>query len=82
MNDFIDKKIFNNIVECSDAISKEANYYHTARAVAFERIRFILQFYNIPIKLFGSCANGIAIKNSDIDIAIDSTIMNYFLTFP
>jgi predicted nucleotidyltransferase len=34
--------------------------------------------YGIPIKLFGSCANGIAIKNSDIDIAFDNSITNYF----
>lgn len=32
----------------------------------------------MPIKIFGSCANGIAIKNSDIDIAIDNSIVNYF----
>lgn len=32
----------------------------------------------IPIKLFGSCANGIAIKNSDIDIALDNSITSYF----
>lgn len=41
-------------------------------------MKFILQTYGIPIKLFGSCANGIAIKNSDIDIAIDGSVMNYF----
>lgn len=34
--------------------------------------------YGIPIKLFGSCANGIAIKDSDIDIALDNCITNYF----
>ncbi|MFM7855008.1 MAG: nucleotidyltransferase domain-containing protein [Flammeovirgaceae bacterium] len=35
----------------------------------------MLSYYNIPIKLFGSCANGIAVKNSDIDIAIDQAIL-------
>lgn len=55
--------------------------YHNARLIAFERVKFILQIYNIPIKLFGSCANGIAIKNSDIDIAIDGSVMNYFSHF-
>jgi len=32
----------------------------------------------VPIKIFGSYANGIAIKNSDIDIAVDNSILNYF----
>jgi DNA polymerase sigma len=32
----------------------------------------------VGIKVFGSCANGIAIKDSDIDIAIDNSIVNYF----
>ena len=59
-------------------IANEANFYHDARVVAFERIKFILELYNVPIKVFGSCANGIAIKNSDIDIAIDNSIVNYF----
>lgn len=59
-------------------IAKEANFYHEARVIAFERIKFILQWYSVPIKVFGSCANGIAIKNSDVDIAIDNSIINYF----
>lgn len=59
-------------------IASEANFYHDARVVAFERIKFVLECYGVPIKVFGSCANGIAIKNSDIDIAIDNSIINYF----
>lgn len=67
-----------DIKEFINFVANEANTYHNARVVAFERIRFILECYGIPIKLFGSCANGIAIKNSDIDIAIDNSIVNYF----
>ena len=59
----------------SDTISEEANEYFQRRIVAFERIQFLLNHYSIPIKLFGSCANGIAVKNSDIDIAIDASIL-------
>ena len=42
----------------------------------------MLECYGVPIKVFGSCANGIAIKNSDIDIAIDNSIKNYFAYCP
>lgn len=35
--------------------------------------------WKIPIKLFGSCASGITIKNSDIDIAVDNSILNFFM---
>lgn len=45
---------------------------------AFERIQYLLHLYSIDIKLFGSCANGIAIKNSDIDIAVGCNILQHF----
>lgn len=38
--------------------------------------------WKVPIKLFGSCASGITIKNSDIDIAVDNSILNYFIHLP
>lgn len=66
----------------SDIISEEANQYYERRIVAFERIRFLLQYYSVPIKLFGSCANGIAVKNSDIDIAIDQSILQWIEMIP
>ena len=50
--------------------------------MAFERIQFLLSFYYIQIELFGSCASGIAIQNSDIDIAVKSEILNYFEHVP
>ena len=46
--------------------------------IAYERLQFMLMVWGIPIKLFGSCASGIAIKNSDIDVAVDNSILNYF----
>lgn len=64
----------------SNSISEEANLYYQRRIVAFERVQFLLQYYQIPIKLFGSCANGIAVKNSDIDIAVDQSIL-YWVEF-
>lgn len=42
----------------------------------------MLNIWQIPIKLFGSCASGITIKNSDIDIAVDNKILDYFLAIP
>lgn len=50
--------------------------------MAYERIQFLLQYYSVPIKLFGSCANGIAVKNSDIDIAIDQSILQWIEMIP
>lgn len=67
------------MLDLSDLISEQANQFIDRRMVAFERIQIILGTYNVPIKLFGSCASGIAIKNSDIDVAIDNCILNYFL---
>jgi len=66
----------------SDIISEEANQYYERRIVAYERIQFLLQYYSVPIKLFGSCANGIAVKNSDIDIAIDQSILQWIEMIP
>lgn len=50
--------------------------------VAFERVQFLLSFYYVGIELFGSCASGIAIQNSDIDIAVKPEILNYFSHVP
>jgi predicted nucleotidyltransferase len=50
--------------------------------IAFQRIQFLLQYYNVPIKLFGSCASGIAVRNSDIDIAIDNSILTFMDFLP
>jgi DNA polymerase sigma len=60
-------------------INEEANEFYERRVIAYERIQFMLGVWKIPIKLFGSCASGITIKNSDIDIAVDNSILNYFL---
>lgn len=35
LNDFIEKKIFNDIVEFTDFIAKEANNFYKARLIAF-----------------------------------------------
>lgn len=69
-------------MDISDLISEQANEFHERRVIAYERLQFLLHYYHIPIKLFGSCASGIAIKNSDIDIAIDSCIINMFHYLP
>jgi predicted nucleotidyltransferase len=46
--------------------------------LAFQRIAAVLRLYAITCKLFGSCASGIAIKDSDIDIAISQNVLDYF----
>ena len=52
--------------------------FYYRRLLAFERVQAIFYIYNLPVKLFGSCANGIAIKNSDVDIAIDEKVLDSF----
>jgi DNA polymerase sigma len=75
-------KLNEELQEISDRISEEANEYHDRRVIAFQRIQFLLQYYNVPIKLFGSCASGIAVRNSDIDIAVDNSILMYMDFLP
>lgn len=43
--------------------------------LAFERLKYLFEFYGIFIKLYGSCACGIAIENSDLDVAVDDSIL-------
>ena len=74
--------ITEELQEFADKISQEANLYHDRRMVAFERIQFLLSFYYVQIELFGSCASGIAIQNSDIDIAVKPEILKYFQHIP
>ncbi len=66
----------------SDHSSEQANEFHERRIIAYERIQFLLGYYQIPIKLFGSCASGIAIKNSDIDIAVDNSMLAMYDYLP
>jgi DNA polymerase sigma len=66
------------VLECTDLISEVSNKFHEKRVLAFERISAILRLYGVSCKLFGSCASGITIKDSDIDIAINEKILKYF----
>lgn len=50
--------------------------------IAFERLQFLLSYSYMQIELFGSCANGIATKHSDIDIAVKQQILGYFEHIP
>ena len=64
-------KIDRDILEYSDRISERANSYFERRVLAFERLKYLLEWYGIEIRLYGSCACGIAIENSDLDVAVD-----------
>jgi predicted nucleotidyltransferase len=46
--------------------------------VSFNRLQHILKPYGIELLLFGSCANGLALERSDVDIALSANILNYF----
>lgn len=73
-------KLNEELQEISDKISEEANEFHDRRIIAFQRIQCLLPY--IEIRLFGSCASGIAVRNSDIDIAIDNSILMHFKFLP
>lgn len=66
----VSRKLDKDVLECVDKISEEANSYFDSRVLGFERLSYILSLCGISIKLYGSCACGIAVKNSDIDAAI------------
>lgn len=68
----------NDLVEVADSISECANSYGPYRMVAFNRILYLLRAWSVGIKVFGSCATGLALANSDIDVAVDPSILNYF----
>ena len=70
-------KVEDDIINCSNLISENANLHFEQRVLAFERIQNILHVYQIPVTLYGSCASGIAIEQSDVDIAIDDKILFY-----
>ena len=52
-----------------------SNSYADRRVLAYERIKYLLESYGLTIKLYGSCACGIALETSDLDIAVDSDIL-------
>lgn len=75
-------KLEQDITDCSDWISDNANDFFERRVLAFKRVESLLQLYEVPVKLYGSCASGIAIENSDVDIAIDEKILMYYHELP
>ena len=56
----------------------KANQNFEGRVLGFERLKFIMDSIGAEIKLYGSCACGIAIENSDVDVAIAENILNYY----
>lgn len=75
------RKLEEDVLECADWISEEANTFFQQRVLSFERLRCLLALYDLPIQLYGSCACGIAVKNSDVDIAVDEKILSQFQPF-
>ena len=71
----IQGKLEKDLIDCVDLISEQANSYFPSRVLAYERLHYILSLCGIGINLYGSCASGIAINNSDIDAALDEEIL-------
>ena len=70
-------KIVNDLQEFGDIIGEKANSYQKYRLVAFNRVQCIMGL-DVELILFGSCANGLMIERSDLDIAITHSVLNYF----
>ena len=66
----------------ADEISDVANLYFESRVVGYERLFHVLSLYGIGLKLYGSCACGIAIGNSDLDTVVDESILLWFNYYP
>ncbi|CAD8139797.1 unnamed protein product [Paramecium pentaurelia] len=69
------QQISNDIIEFTDKIINDYDEMLPFRLLTFDRIKLLIQkvFYGIPddmIQLFGSCATGLALIDSDIDIGI------------
>jgi DNA polymerase sigma len=65
-------KINRDIIHFSDLISEKANQFFERKVEAFSRLEYLLQVYfKTELHLFGSLACGLAVDNSDIDVAID-----------
>ena len=67
-----------DLEECTNLISEQANKWHDARVKAYRRVSSIFNNCGIGTKLFGSCACGLAIGCSDVDIAISDEILSWF----
>ena len=66
------------MVDFGDIIAEKANSFQKYRLVAFNRIQYCLSGFQVHLILFGSCANGLMIEKSDVDVAIAYNILNYF----
>lgn len=71
-------KIETDLNDFAYILSEKANTYFKYRQVAFNRVQHVLQPYGVSLLLFGSCANGIALEKSDVDIAVSGNILSYF----
>lgn len=82
MEEIYKEKLKGDLTEMADSISELANSYSNYRLVAFNRMAYLLNAYGVSIKIFGSCATGLALANSDIDLAVDPSITHYYYSAP
>jgi len=71
-------KLENDLEEFADMLSDRANLHFKHREVSFNRLQHTLRPYGVDLLLFGSCANGLALERSDVDVALSATVLNFF----
>ena len=61
-----------------EEFTRRVNKWNKYQTVAINRLVTILGSYNLSFQVFGSSANGLAIPNSDVDVCISPTIIDFF----
>lgn len=74
----MENKLEDDLEEWTNSISESANKLHEARVKAYRRVMEFFGIFSVKTKLFGSCACGIAIDSSDVDMAIGESILDFF----
>ena len=72
-------KLTNDLEAFYDNVKKQNLMYFSSRSVVITRIRMIImRKFNADIKLYGSCATGIEVLESDIDLAIIGILLSSY----
>jgi|JI6StandDraft_1071083.scaffolds.fasta_scaffold120438_1 DNA polymerase sigma len=71
-------KLESDLEEFADKLSDRANLHFKHREVSFNRLQHTLKPYGVELLLFGSCANGLALERSDVDVALSASVLNFF----
>ena len=67
------------VEEYALGLRRHAEKFNYARRVAYNRLFWLLSPFGASLKVFGSWATGFILGDSDIDVAVDPLILQYFV---